>query len=163
MRGEDFERVFTEHAASLFAFFVYRTGNRPLSEDLVADTFERVLRARRRFDPRRGSEKNWIYTIALNRLRDEARRTASEERALQRVAVEAAGSRADSEAIAFEQRDQLGRALATLSEQEQEAIALRFGADLTLREVARVLGEPASAVEKRIYRALARLRDELSD
>ena len=40
-------------------------------------------------------------------------------------------------------------------------MALRFGADLTLREVARVLGERPAGVEKRVYRALAKLREEL--
>jgi RNA polymerase sigma-70 factor (ECF subfamily) len=58
-------------------------------------------------------------------------------------------------------RDELGRALSTLSEDEREAIALRFGADLKLREVARVTGESESAVEKRISRGLEKLRREL--
>src|SRR5437764_1291239 len=56
VRMDRFERLFEEHAEPLLGFLVYRTGNRPLAEDLVAETFERVLRARRRFDPRRGSE-----------------------------------------------------------------------------------------------------------
>jgi hypothetical protein len=46
---------------------------------------ERVLRARRRFDRRRGSEKTWVYSIALNLLRDEARRRAAEGRAVERT------------------------------------------------------------------------------
>ncbi len=40
-------------------------------------------------------------------------------------------------------------------------IALRFGADLTLREVARVLKQGESAVEGRLYRALGKLRERL--
>ena len=69
-----FERLYTEHAAALLGFLVYRTGDRTLAEDILADTFERVLTARRGFDRRRASEKTWLYTIALNRLRDLARR-----------------------------------------------------------------------------------------
>jgi DNA-directed RNA polymerase specialized sigma24 family protein len=68
-RSSAFERLFEAQAEPLFAFLVYRTGDRQLAEDLVADTFERVLRARARFDPRRGSEKNWVYAIALNLVR----------------------------------------------------------------------------------------------
>lgn len=158
MYGGDFERLFAEYANDLFAFFAYRTQDRALAEDLVEDTFERVLRSRRRFDPRKGSEKNWIYTIGLNLLRDHARRSALEHRTLERVGAEGASA---AEPTTFEQRDELSRALGALNEREREALALRFGADLTLREVARVLGEPVPAVEKRIYRALARLREEL--
>ncbi len=49
-----------------------------------------------------------------------------------------------------------------LNDEEREAIALRFGADLKLRDVAKVLGEGESAIEGRIYRALRKLRDELN-
>ena len=58
-------------------------------------------------------------------------------------------------------RDELYRALATLNEDEREALALRFGADLKLRDVAKLLGDGESAVEGRIYRALRKLRGEL--
>jgi RNA polymerase sigma-70 factor (ECF subfamily) len=53
------------------------------------------------------------------------------------------------------------RALAALSGEEHDAIALRFGADMTVPEMARVLGEPLTTVEGRVYRALRKLRDEL--
>src|SRR4051812_29564462 len=82
-----FERLYAEHAGPLLAFLTYRTGDGALAEDLLADTFERVLRARRRFDPRKGSEKTWLYTIALNLLRDNARRQAAEQRSMEQVSV----------------------------------------------------------------------------
>jgi RNA polymerase sigma-70 factor (ECF subfamily) len=157
---EKFEQLFAEHANSLYAFFIYRTRDRALAEDLVADTFERVLRSRRQFNPRKGSEKTWIYTIGVNLLRDQGRRAAVEERSLEHVAFERDAAQ-DRHGLSFEDRDELEQALGTLGEAEREAIALRFGADLTLREVARVLDEPAAAVEKRIYRALGKLRQEL--
>src|SRR5919206_4564435 len=83
MRDEDFERLYEREAQPLFGFLAYRTGDRALAEDLLADTFERALRARARFDRRRGSQKTWLYAIALNCLRDHARRHAAEGRALE--------------------------------------------------------------------------------
>jgi RNA polymerase sigma-70 factor, ECF subfamily len=53
------------------------------------------------------------------------------------------------------------RALAALSDEEREAISLRFGADLTVPEMAKVLGEPLTTIEGRVYRALRKLRGEL--
>src|SRR6266480_5949263 len=97
MRQDQFERLYEEHARPLLAFLAYRTGNRVLAEDILADTFERVLRARRRFDPRKASEKTWLYSIALNCLRDSGRRQAAESRALERaVAVPAVDTGPDS-------------------------------------------------------------------
>jgi RNA polymerase sigma factor (sigma-70 family) len=162
MHGDTFERLFEEHAERLFGFLAYRTGDRALAEDLLSETFERVLRSRQRFDPRRGSERRWLYAIALNLLRDQARRASSETRALGQITAATAPVRPDPALAAVEQRDELARALAHLSDDEREAIALRFGADLKLSDVARVLGEGESAVEARIRRALAKLRDELA-
>jgi RNA polymerase sigma factor (sigma-70 family) len=84
MRDVDFECLYAEHAEALFAFLAYRTGDRVLAEDLLADTFEHALRARRRYDRPRARVKTWIYSIALNLLRDHARRRTAEARALQR-------------------------------------------------------------------------------
>ncbi len=161
MRTDTFERLFEEHSERLFSFLAYHTGNRTLAEDLLSETFERVLRSHQRFDPRRGSERRWLYTIALNLLRDNARRRTHEERALQHVSAGTAQEGLDPALAAVERRDELGRALGLLSDDEREALALRFGADLKLRDVASVLGEGESAVEGRIYRALGKLRDEL--
>ncbi len=161
MRSDTFERLFEEHAERLFSFLAYRTGNRAQAEDLLSETFERVLRSHHRFDPRRGSERRWLYTIALNLLRDQARRRTHEERALQHVGAGASPPATDPGLAAVEHRDELSRALAVLSDDEREALALRFGADLKLRDVARVLGDGESAVEGRIYRALSKLHDEL--
>jgi RNA polymerase sigma-70 factor (ECF subfamily) len=162
MRPDAFERLFEEHAERLFSFLAYRTGNRVLAEDLLSETFERVLRSRQPFDPRRGSERRWLYTIALNLLRDNARRQSTEERLMRTVGAGERGEEAaDAGITAVEHRDELQRALATLCEEEREALALRFGADLKLRDVARILGDGESAVEGRIYRALGKLRTEL--
>src|SRR4051794_28617252 len=89
MRQADFERLYAEHAQRLFGFLVYRTGDRDLAEDMLASTFERALRARARFDPRRGREKTWLYSIATNLLRDQARRAQVERRALEAAAARA--------------------------------------------------------------------------
>jgi len=164
MRDADFERLYEREAQSLFGFLVYRTGDRHLAEDLLADAFERALRSKARFDRRRGSERTWLYTIALNLLRDHARRAAAEGRALDRAG--AGGTEGVAEAgggayAAVEQRDVVRRAMERLSEEEREAIALRFGADLSVPEMARVLGEPLTTVEGRVYRALRKLRDRM--
>lgn len=161
MRQGDFERLYAEHAQRLFAFLVYRTGDRVLAEDVMADTFEAAYRARARFDRRRASERTWLYTIALNRLRDHGRRAAAEARALERVAGDGSSPQTDPALEAMEARDRVVRSLGVLSEEEREAVALRFGAELTLKEIAAALDQPMTTVEGRVYRALRKLREEL--
>jgi len=159
LRHQDFERLYAAHSRPLLAFLVYRTGDRALAEDLLGETFERVLRTSRRFDRLRGTEKAWLYTIALNCLRDNARRAAAEHRALDRTATDAdPPNTLPTDAVL--ERDLVSRGLETLSADERLAVALRFGADLTMPEIAKVIGEPLTTVEGRIYRALGKLRAE---
>ncbi len=160
MQDDAFERLYSEHAQALYGFLSYRTGDRVLAEDLLADTFERALRARRRFDPRKASEKTWLYTIALNCLRDHARRLAAEGRAMERMASTSSPvSTVEFDEIA--DRDLISRSLRVLSEDEREAIALRFGSGLTAPEIAKLTGERLTTVEGRVYRALRKLRETI--
>jgi RNA polymerase sigma-70 factor (ECF subfamily) len=161
MRHADFERLYAEHSGPLLAFLVYRVGERAVAEDLLADTFERVLTARRGFDRRKGSEKTWLYSIALNLVRDRGRRAGVQQRAMDRVYAGTAPASGDAPFDAVGDRDAVQRALSTLSAEERDTVSLRFGADLTVPEVARLTGEKLTTVEGRLYRALRKLRGEL--
>jgi RNA polymerase sigma-70 factor (ECF subfamily) len=165
MREKDLDRLFDEHAQPLLKFLIFRTGDRALAEDIVADTFERALRRRSLFDRARGTEKAWLYTIATNLLRDGARRREVEERAYASAFVpeHAFVGGADGGLSQFETRRTVMEALEVLSAEEREAVALRFGSDLTVPEIARVLDQPLTTVEGRVYRALRKLRSQLGD
>ena len=90
-------------------------------------------------------------------LRDHVRRSAAESRAYERV-DEGEARDPFAEVVV---RDELMRGLARLSAEEREAISLRFGAALTVPEMAAVLGEPLTTIEGRVYRALRKLREAL--
>jgi RNA polymerase sigma-70 factor (ECF subfamily) len=77
------------------------------------------------------------------------------------VAGDASSPQTDSALEAMEARDRVVRSLGVLSEEEREAVALRFGAELTLKEIAAALDQPMTTVEGRVYRALRKLREEL--
>jgi RNA polymerase sigma-70 factor (ECF subfamily) len=171
IRDDGFERLYEEHAQGLFAFLRYRTGDSMLAEELLGDTCERALRARRRFDPRKGSTKTWLYAIALNCLSDHVRRKAGEGRALEQVATGPGfvsseeleiDELAEDELDGLADRERLELSLARLSGVEREAISLRFGADLTVPEIAKLTGEQLTTVESRVYRALEKLRDAMN-
>jgi RNA polymerase sigma-70 factor (ECF subfamily) len=144
MNAEHFERLYEEHAQGLFGFLTYRTGDAALAEHLVADTFERVLTARRPFDRRKASEKTWIYAIALDRLRDNGITNGNGHHGME----------------VAQTRQLIMAALAILNDEEREALSLRYGAALSLSDIAKLIGEPRSTVEGRIYRGLKRLRAE---
>jgi RNA polymerase sigma-70 factor, ECF subfamily len=160
VRDRDIERLFAEHSERLYAFVAYRTGDASVAEEIVGDTFERVVRTRRRFDRSKGSEQSWIYAIALNLLTDHQRRAGIERRALDSAALAHRRDAADP-LTRVADRDQLWRALDRIEPDLREVLALRFGADLRLKDIARVTGCPLSTIHERLQRGLRRLQAEL--
>jgi RNA polymerase sigma factor (sigma-70 family) len=161
MRREELERLYEDHAGGLFALLVYRTGDRLLAEDLLSDTFVKAMNASRAFDRRKASAKTWLYSIALNVLRDHLRREGARSRALQRLETQSQTSAGSTDLERVGERELVSRALDALEPGERMLIALRYGADLTVPEVAALLGQPQTTVEGRLYRALGRLRRDL--
>lgn len=161
MRRRDVEHLYSEHGRQLLSFLVYRLGDQATAEDVLAETFESALRAPPLLKTDERAARAWLYTTALNRARDGLRRSAAEGRALQQAAELQAGEGSAGAEEHVTTRDMLRQALAKLSEEEREALALRFGADLTVPEIAELTGQSLTTVEGRVYRALRKLRDQL--
>ena len=142
VRDQDIEQLFAEHSQRLYAFVAYRTGDRAVAEEIVGDTFERVVRMRRRFDRRKGSEQSWIYVIALNLVTDHQRRARTERRVLDSYGHAGERTSEHDEFSGVADRDEIVRALARLEPGVREVLALRYGADLRLKARKRPVIEP---------------------
>lgn len=161
MTDREIEALVRDHGDAALAFLRYRARDADLAEDLLADTLERVYRARRRFDVRRGSQRTWLLSIALNVWRDHARRTATERAAVERFAEEGHAGPVTQDPDGREDRMVLLGALDQLPDAEQEVVALVYGADLKAKQVATLLGVPVTTVNGRLHRGLRRLNDLL--
>jgi RNA polymerase sigma-70 factor, ECF subfamily len=122
---------------------------------VTSDVFERALRYRNSYDSRKGEPIAWLLGIA-RRCIDEA----GARRAVPVAEVSNTAAPGDLEQEVA-QRVTLAAAVATLDERDRELIALRYGADLTARQIAALLGVRTNAVEVALHRALARLRAAL--
>ncbi|MBE2314497.1 sigma-70 family RNA polymerase sigma factor [Solirubrobacter sp. CPCC 204708] len=160
-RDAELRRVYGDHINAVFAFFA-SVVERHTAEDLTASTFERVIRAWDGFDPRRGSERAWVMTIAHNLLNDHFRRrrfrraASLDEHPFLADFLTTEGDPMDQRL----QRDELRAWLACLNQRDRTAIALRYGADLTAADIGAVLGLTPSTAHQVISRALQRLRRE---
>jgi RNA polymerase sigma-70 factor (ECF subfamily) len=141
----------------VYAYVAYRIGDGPDAEDLTSEVFERALRYRSTYDPDRGEPLPWLIGIArrcidgrhVHRLPGPA---ADEERA----------APGDLEAAALE-RLTLAAALSSLDDRSRELLALRYGADLSARQIGAIVGLKTNAVEVALHRALGRMRAELEE
>jgi RNA polymerase sigma-70 factor (ECF subfamily) len=137
----------------VYAYVAYRVGDGPDAEDITSETFERALRYRGSFDAGRGDPVAWLVGIARRVVLDRALRPAP-------VTAPDDESTEGHEPDVVRNVD-LVAALGGLAERDREIIALRFGADMSAREIAEVLELRTNTVEVALHRALARLRSEL--
>ncbi len=139
----------------VYAYVAYRVGDGPDAEDVTSEVFERAVRYRSSYDPGLGGPLPWLIGIA---------RRCIDGRRLLPVPAGPLGSEGaapdDLEAAAVE-RLTLAAAISTLDRRSRELLALRYGADLSARQIGTTLGLQTNAVEVALHRALARLRSEL--
>jgi len=153
----------------LVRYLLYLTGRRDYAEDLAQETWIRVLQrgsqynGRQRFDP-------WLFAIARNlaidylRKKQKAVPTPSLPNDRDAVLLLPSSGPSPFEAAArSEDAIRLAGQLQMLSPLYREALLLRFQEDLSLPEIAQILGAPVTTVTSRIYRGLAALRSALEE
>lgn len=153
----------------LVRYLLYLTGRREYAEDLAQETWVRVLQrgsqynGRQRFDP-------WLFAIARNLAIDYLRKkrkgvqTASLPNDRDEILLVSSSGPSPFEAAArSEDAIRLAGQLQILSPLYREALLLRFQEDLSLPEIAQVLGAPLTTVTSRIYRGLAALRSAFEE
>lgn len=138
----------------VYLYVSYRVGDGPEAEDITSEVFERALRYQDSYDSSRGGPAAWLIGIAQRCIAGAARPLVVDP---ERADTQAPG-RMDEQ---VQQRLTLKAAVATLGERDQELLALRYGADLTARQIGDMLDLRPNAVEVGLHRALARLRESL--
>lgn len=141
----------------VYAYAAYRLGDGPDAEDVTSEVFERALRYRSSYDRSKGEPVGWLLGIA-RRCTSAALAARAAEQPASGI-VEATDDRGIEEDSV--RRLTLAAAVAQLGARDQELIALRFGADLTAAQIARVMDTQTNAAEVALHRALGRLRSIL--
>ena len=139
----------------VYSYVAYRVGDGVHAEDITSDVFERALRYRTRYDARRGSPISWLIGIGRRAIAD----YMSSEHAHSSDIPELSVATVFEDQVAL--RLELREAVEKLPERDRELVALRYGADLTATQIARILGLRTNTVEVSLHRALATLRRSL--
>src|SRR5580693_6212124 len=162
---EEFEQVYLRNVDVLMGYFARRCRDPHTVADLTSETFVRAVDGFAKFDPRRGSDRAWLFGIAAHVFARHCAQSAGGREAVARLGghrpldgdeIEELAERIDAE--------REGRALMRRCEQlpavERAAIELVDLEGLTPQEAAVALGVSRVAFRKRLSRARSRLRKE---
>lgn len=160
----DADRLFREYHGTLVRYLTRRLGDRDWAEEVAQETFVRALR-QERID----NERSWLFAVASNLVRDEARKVVRQRQHLQLLAAEAREAEAEvqeTEEITPERAREAAaarRALDALGERDRQALLLK-AEGLNYDEIAAVLEIEKTSVGTTLSRArrrLAEIYDEL--
>lgn len=153
----DWEAVYRQELPRVYNFFRYRLWDEQLAEDLTATTFEHAWRARGGYCADRASVTTWLFAIARHVAIDHLRRWHV-EMTLESIEAMTADPPMDEQVENAHDLAQLARLVSGLDDCERELISLKYGADLSNREIARLTGLSETNVGVSLYRLIQRLR-----
>ena len=136
----------------VYSYVAYRIGSGADAEDVTSDVILRAVRYRTSYDPTKGQPMTWLLAIARTCVDNHL---ASHPLVLGERPDVAAPGEFELETV---HRLAVADAVARLDERDRELVALRYGADLSTREISEILGLSPTAVDV----ALHRMRDRLS-
>jgi RNA polymerase sigma-70 factor, ECF subfamily len=155
-------QIHDRYYGPIFRYVAFRLSDPNLAEDLTSEVFVRFLTALREPAAPQNSLKGWLYGVAAHIVADHFRRRYRHpEQELLETAVDPNNDPVDitDQTIAWQA---LGVALNELTADQRQALALRFGDDLSIREAAQIMGKSEGSVKQLQARAVAALARRLS-
>jgi RNA polymerase sigma-70 factor (ECF subfamily) len=154
----DWEQVYAEQLPRVLNFFRYRLGDTADVEDLTARTFEKAWNARHRYRRDVAGFATWLMTIARNVAIDHVRARQRFEPIDVATSVPSLDVTPELQAIQQSEAQRLAALLPMLPPRQRELIAMKYGADMTNRAIARATGLSESNVGTILHRAVESLR-----
>ena len=158
-----FAELYDTHVDSVYRYVLYRVREPADAEDLASEVFTRAFANIHRYRWQGKSFLAWLYTIARNAVTDRRRRERPMVDIDSAYGVAEEGPTAHDRAVHGEEVLALKGAVKYLTAEQQQVLSLRFEANLSSRQVAKLLGKNEGAIRALQFRALGRLRKILRD
>jgi len=163
LRGRDeaaLSELYDRYGQTVYAVALRVTGDAGAAEEISLDTFHQLWQQADRYDATQGSLLNWLLTICRSRAIDRMRARAARKRTTATDATDADHVHPPAEDLAdLNERRQLVReAMAALSPDQRNAVALAYYEGLSHSQIADRLQEPLGTVKTRIRQAMGVLR-----
>jgi RNA polymerase sigma-70 factor (ECF subfamily) len=153
--------LFDHYHLPVYRYVASRVRRPSDAEDLTQLVFVKALEALPRYESRGIPFGGWLFRLARNAVIDFVRTSHEHADLAQSVDRADANAGPDELVVTRQEIDAIGNALSTLTEDQRDAITLRFFAGLSAREAAVVMGKQEGTVRGLQFRAIAALRRQL--
>jgi RNA polymerase sigma-70 factor, ECF subfamily len=159
---DSFGALFDRYHVPVYRYIASRVDRPTDAEDLTQTVFVKALEALPRYELRGVPFGGWLFRLARNTVIDFAR-TRHDHTELDALAERPTDDAAPDSIVATRQDlAEVRDALARLTDEQREAIALRFFAGLSAREAAVAMGKQEGTVRGLQFRAIGALRRQLA-
>lgn len=158
---EAFGVIYRQHAPQVYRYLLTRTASPEDAADITQQTFLRAFRNISSYRPHRDGFAPWLLRIARNGAIDSQRRRRDGVQIQPFDERMAAGVAASPEAamLRAERISELRALINQLDHNAQDILALRFAGELSVTQIAVVLGKSEAAVRKQLWRAIKMLKE----
>jgi len=155
--AESFSQLVDIYASRVYGYFYRLTGNSELSDELLSELFTKLVVKIGSY--KGGAFESWLFRIATNIFHDYLRSKQRRKKLLEVRKKELKSKIIGPKRSESDRIDKLQIQLKKLNADTRELIMLRFYAQLSLKEMAEMRGEPMGTTMSKLHRGLKRLRE----
>ena len=163
--NEIFVKLYEEFMPKVYRYIHYKVNNELLAQDLTSAVFEKALVNFNKYSSDNAAFSTWIFSITRHAIIDYYRtegkkRYVSLDEALDKPSTEESpGEKLENK----DEKDCLNKCISRLSEEEQEIVHLKFGAEMSNRQIAETMGISESNVGVKLFRTVKKLKEDFQE
>ena len=157
LNQEALAEIHNRYYDAIYRYISFRVNNKQMIEDLTSEVFLRFLKALRDKNAPQNTIRGWLYGAASRVVKEYYRQNKRANHTLLHDAIPSNGHGPDKELETKQTREKLQSIMAELTEDQQNVLALRYGFEMPIREVAQTMGKSEGSIKMLQTRAIASL------
>ncbi len=157
LESEALEQIHDMYYVPIYRYIAFRVDEHELAEDLTSEVFTRLLSALQDKTAPQKTLRGWLFSVASRVVKDHYRKKYRRPQVALDDSIPSLTSSPAQLVETMLTNDSLRQALTELTEDQQQVIALRFGFEMSIRDVAQTTGKSEGAIKMLQTRAIAAL------
>lgn len=151
-------QIYEDNFDRIYRYIVLKIGDRNEAEDMTQQVFLNAIKAIPGYKSKGMPFSSWLYRIAHNQVVDYFRKKSKRQFVPLDERMESGNEDPEQFAVRKMQVEELSQATKQLTKAQQEVISLRFAGELSIAEVAKMMGKSIGAIKALQHSAIVALR-----